>query len=82
MALDTLSNKQRVALLPPERYDVPQSSAQEYGWHMSKPLVPPSTLVDASRKSCEETRYASAYYAISGLTPFSRKDRGTPNAGD
>lgn len=80
-ALDALSNRQRVALLPPEKYELPQSSSQEYGFHMNKPLVPPSTLVDASRKSCEETRYASQYYAVSGTTPFSKKDRGTPGGG-
>ena len=80
-SLDELSNRQRVALLPPEKYELPMSSSQEYGVHMNKPLVPPSTLthMDASRKTCEETRYASHYYALSGgLTPFSKKERGTP----
>jgi hypothetical protein len=67
-------------MTPSERYELPQSSGQEYGF-ASVPLVPKSTVLEPPRRTCEETRYASTYYALSGgLTPFSKGDRGTPNA--
>lgn len=69
---------QQVALTPAERYELPQSSGQEYGFY-AKPLVPPSTVLEPPRKTCEETRYASTYYALSGgRTPFSRPE-GAPS---
>ena len=49
---------------------------------MSKPLLPPSELLQVGHTNCEETKYAAAYYALTGgLTPFSKGDRGTPSGG-
>ena len=79
--LDALSNRKGVTLSPAERYELPQSSNQEYGF-VSSPLLPPSELLQVGHTNCEETKYASAYYALTGgLTPFSKGDRGTPGAG-
>ena len=77
--LDALSNRKGVTLAPAERWELPQSSNQEYGF-VSAPLVPPSELLQVGHTNSEETKYAAAYYALTGgLTPFSKGDRGTPS---
>ena len=62
----------------PRREPPPTAPArvQEVGWH-SKPLSGGSSAVSkelffAPRGSCDVTTYASAYYAMTGTTPFSR----------
>ena len=60
-------------MTPSERYELPESSNQEYGF-CSKPLVEPSTLIEAGRKTCAETRFADVYYHQTGKTPFTCKD--------
>lgn len=73
-ALDAVSNRKQSALTPSERYELPESSNQEYGF-CAQPLVPPSTLFETGRKTCAETRFADVYYhQTGGKTPFSRKD--------
>ena len=74
-----MSNRKGVTLSPAERWELPQSSNQEYGF-VSSPLVPPSELLQVGHTNSEETKYAAAYYALTGgLTPFSKGDRGTPS---
>ena len=56
------------------------ASSRDIGAHTA-PLLPLSLspqrqLLDASRKTCEETRYAATYYASSGSkTPFDKTAR-------
>ena len=61
--------------IPPEKYDLPQTSSQEYGW-VHKPLVEVEDefMAHNSRSSCEITRYADAYYTMAGTTPFSKRE--------
>eukprot|EP00218_Dolichomastix_sp_CCMP3274_P016773 CAMPEP_0170132900 /NCGR_PEP_ID=MMETSP0033_2-20121228/949_1 /TAXON_ID=195969 /ORGANISM="Dolichomastix tenuilepis, Strain CCMP3274" /LENGTH=152 /DNA_ID=CAMNT_0010368349 /DNA_START=18 /DNA_END=476 /DNA_ORIENTATION=+ len=61
--------------LPPDKYDDPRTSAQEYGWH-SKTLMGNNPIFNYKRSACEITSYADKYYEMSGTTPFSRKDAG------
>jgi hypothetical protein len=59
-------------LLPSERFDVPQTSAQEVGF-MFTTLVKPNPMFHKPRDGCAITRYADAYYETTGVTPFHKK---------
>ncbi len=61
--------------VPPDKYDSPHTSAQEYGW-ASKPLGGQSGMFTYSRNFCELTKYADAYYRMSATTPFSAPKAG------
>ena len=47
-----LARAQQVALTPAERFELPQSSNQDYGF-VSAPLVPKSALLDVGRTTCD-----------------------------
>ena len=74
-ALEALRNRHAAAEEP-----LSAAASREIGARTS-PLLPLSLspqrqLMDASRKTCDETRYASAYYAASGgKTPFDKTAR-------
>mmetsp|Transcript_26989 Transcript_26989/g.32768 ORF Transcript_26989/g.32768 Transcript_26989/m.32768 type:complete len:154 (+) Transcript_26989:207-668(+) len=61
---------------PPEKYESPVTAGNEYGWHSKVNLVGKNQMFAHPRSACEITKYADAYYAMSGTTPFSRKDPG------
>lgn len=68
---------------PPLKYELPQTANQEVGWH-SRPLNQTAISRDlfyAPRGSCDVTLYASAYFAMTGTTPFSRPGGGAPPPG-
>mmetsp|Transcript_42053 Transcript_42053/g.134301 ORF Transcript_42053/g.134301 Transcript_42053/m.134301 type:complete len:149 (+) Transcript_42053:198-644(+) len=58
---------------PNEKYTLPMTSSQEYGWS-TRMLVPTNPMFQQRRKACDITRYADDYYNMSGTTPFSRKE--------
>mmetsp|Transcript_13391 Transcript_13391/g.18308 ORF Transcript_13391/g.18308 Transcript_13391/m.18308 type:complete len:153 (-) Transcript_13391:62-520(-) len=64
-------------LLPFEKHASPVTSAHELGWHSRTQLVKKHPMFEYSRNFCEITKYADAYYAMSGTTPYSRKDPGS-----
>ena len=70
--LDELCSVKDVGLLPNERFDVPQTSAQEVGFTFTK-LRPTNPMFHKPRDGCAVTRYADAYYETTGMTPFHRK---------
>ncbi|XP_002984493.2 uncharacterized protein LOC9644232 [Selaginella moellendorffii] len=57
---------------PPEKYEVPMTASQEYGW-CSQPLVKPKKLFNYSRESCEITQFAAAYFECVKTTPYSKR---------
>ncbi|KAL2611684.1 hypothetical protein R1flu_023376 [Riccia fluitans] len=57
---------------PPEKYDLPQTTSQDYGWE-PLPLVPPNPLFNYDNNQCEITKFASNYFALMHTTPFSKK---------
>ena len=73
--LKTLCSIKDAEVAPPDKYELSKTSAQDYGW-VSKPLVDKNPMFGSARQSCEITKYADAYYEMSGTTPFSRKDVG------
>ena len=62
----------RDAFKPPqEKYDLPMTSSQEIGW-ATRMLMPRNPMFHKPRNSCDITRYADAYYADKGVTPFTQ----------
>eukprot|EP00899_Mesostigma_viride_P015521 jgi/Mesvir1/23970/Mv10733-RA.1 len=60
---------------PSEKYDIPQTSAQEYGWYSSPKTASPkkNPFFEHPRKSSEISSYADRYHVMTGVTPFTRK---------
>ncbi|KAK3236233.1 hypothetical protein CYMTET_53615 [Cymbomonas tetramitiformis] len=61
-------------VVPPEKYESPQTAGHELGWHSKVKLVDKDPMFEYARNTCEITKYADAYFAMSGTTPYSRKD--------
>ncbi|BBN06041.1 protein FAM183 [Marchantia polymorpha subsp. ruderalis] len=57
---------------PPEKFDLPQTTSQDYGWE-SHPLVERNPLFNYDNNSCEITQFAANYFALMHTTPFSKK---------
>jgi len=72
--LREVCNMKNAEVAPPDKYESPLTSANEYGWHSKVNLVGKNPMFSFSRNTCEITKYADAYHAMSGTTPFSRKD--------
>jgi len=53
-------------LLPYEKFESPVTSTHELGWHAKTQLVKAHPMFHHSRGSCDITKYADAYYAMSG----------------
>ena len=70
--LRSVCSKKDVHLGPSEKYPLPKTTSEEYGW-IHKALVQPNRMFAHKLNSCDITRYANAYYSMSGTTPFSRK---------
>jgi hypothetical protein len=70
--LDELCSVKDAGLLPREKFDIPQTSAQEVGFTFSK-LVKTNPMFAHPRSGCAVTRYADSYYETTGVTPFHRK---------
>ena len=70
--LAAVCSKKDVHLGPSEKYPLPKTTSQEYGW-IHEALVSPNDMFSHKLDSCDITRYANAYYSMSGTTPFSRK---------
>ena len=70
--LDELCSAKDAGLLPGERFDVPQTSAQEIGFTFTR-LRETNPVFHKPRKGCAITRYADAHYETTGMTPFHRK---------
>ena len=74
-AMNTLKERCSVKdadIVPPEKYECPQTAAQAVGWH-AKPLSKANPMFVYRRGSCDITRYADKYFEMSGVTPFTRK---------
>ncbi|EFJ14611.1 hypothetical protein SELMODRAFT_423306 [Selaginella moellendorffii] len=70
--LEDLYPIKNLDLVPPEKYEVPLTYAQEYGW-ANMPLVKPKTAFEFPRRTCELTQFAAAYLEAMHTTPFSKK---------
>ncbi|EFJ36665.1 hypothetical protein SELMODRAFT_403254 [Selaginella moellendorffii] len=70
--LEDLYPIKNLDLVPPEKYEVPLTYAQEYGW-ANMPLVKPKTAFEFPRQTCEITQFAAAYLEAMHTTPFSKK---------
>ena len=68
--VNSIKNAHKTA---PEKFALPQTSSQEYGWD-SQQLAPPSEMFAKARTACDITRYADHYYFMLGTTPFSKRD--------
>ena len=70
--LNELCSVKDASALPNEKYDLPETSAQECGFRY-EPFVKVNPMFHKPRGSCEITRYADAYYETTGVTPFHRR---------
>ncbi|QDZ23806.1 hypothetical protein HOP50_11g63460 [Chloropicon primus] len=75
--LSAVCSKKDVHLDPSEKHPLPMTTSQEYGW-IHTALVKPNEMFAHKLNSCDITKYANAYYSMSGTTPFSRKE-GSPS---
>lgn len=55
-----------------ERYKVPLTTAQEYGWS-SRQLMTQGPLFNRPKQQCDVTVYADAYYEMMGMSPYANK---------
>jgi FAM183A and FAM183B related len=70
--LDSMSVFKHEDATPEELYVLPITANQEYGFY-HRPLVVQQPLFCHPRGSCPETEYASSYHAMTGTSPFARK---------
>ena len=70
--LDSVCSVKDAVLLPAEKYELPQTMAQEVGFHY-KPLVAPNPMFQRGRAGCEITAYAENYVETTGVGPYARK---------
>ena len=70
--LNELCSVKDASALPNEKYDLPETSAQECGFRV-RALREGQPDVPQAEGSCEITRYADAYYETTGVTPFHRR---------
>ena len=75
--LSAVCSKKDVHLDPSEKHPLPMTTSQEYGW-IHTALVKPNQMFAHKLNSCDITRYANAYYSMSGTTPFSKKEASSP----
>ncbi|GAQ80305.1 hypothetical protein KFL_000510050 [Klebsormidium nitens] len=59
-------------LLPSEKYELPQTSAQEYGW-VTKPLLERNMMFSYPRRTNEIMEYAAHYHAMTGAGQHAKK---------
>ena len=64
---------------PEQLYVLPITSNQDYGF-FHKPLVEKQKLFEHPRSGCDVTLYADAYYTMTGVSPYARKNGGTTGA--
>lgn len=74
--LSQLSSLKDTEKLPAERFALPLTGNQEYGFFSAKPLVKPNPMFDYKRGSCDVTGYADSYVLSSGQSPYARRDGG------
>ncbi|MCO5614696.1 hypothetical protein L7F22_068980 [Adiantum nelumboides] len=60
-------------LAPTEKYEVPQTASQEYGW-CSRPLVEPDPFFNFPHKGCPITKFAAAYEECMHRSPYARRN--------
>eukprot|EP00744_Colponema_vietnamica_P003122 GILI01004827.1.p1 GENE.GILI01004827.1~~GILI01004827.1.p1 ORF type:complete len:146 (+),score=12.35 GILI01004827.1:74-511(+) len=60
----------QVSRIPREKYPFPATSSQEIGWDLPE-AAPSAPRWDYSRSSCTETKYATAYVTMAGVSPYS-----------
>ena len=70
--LDSVCSVKDAILLPAEKYELPQTMAQEVGFHY-KPLVERNPMFQRGRAGCEITAYAENYVETTGVGPYARK---------
>lgn len=64
---------------PEQLYVLPITSNQDYGFY-HKPLIEKQKLFEHPRSGCDVTLYADAYYTMTGVSPYARKNGGTTAA--
>lgn len=67
--------------MPSERYKVPLTTNQEYGW-APKQLVETNPMFTRIKQQCDVTTYADAYVSMVGRSPYATKvNVGDPKKG-
>jgi hypothetical protein len=59
-------------LAPNEKFELPQTSTQVYGFWANREISTGSNYFDHKRHAGEVTKYADNYYSMTGRTPFSK----------
>ncbi|CAD8077476.1 unnamed protein product [Paramecium primaurelia] len=68
--IDKLNTMNRT---PRQKYQFPQTSNQELGWHsVNSHSLSPSKFT-YPRKLCKETNYANDYFTMNKISPYSNK---------
>ena len=61
-------------MLPRQKYRLPETTNQAFGW-FTEPLVKPSSLWDYRLKKDPVSGYASEYVKLKAVNPFKVKER-------
>mmetsp|Transcript_26254 Transcript_26254/g.67528 ORF Transcript_26254/g.67528 Transcript_26254/m.67528 type:complete len:154 (+) Transcript_26254:155-616(+) len=59
-------------LAPNEKFKLPQTTTQQYGFFANQQINTGSNFFDHKRHAGEVTKYADSYYSMTGRTPFSK----------
>ncbi|KAH7431822.1 hypothetical protein KP509_08G068400 [Ceratopteris richardii] len=60
-------------LTPTEKYELPQTASQEYGW-CSRPFMEPDPFFNFPHKGCAITKFAAAYQECMHRSPYARRN--------
>ncbi|CAD8160705.1 unnamed protein product [Paramecium pentaurelia] len=68
--IDKLNTMNRT---PRQKYQFPQTSNQELGWHSKNSHSLSPSKFTYPRKLCKETNYANDYFTMNKISPYSNK---------
>ncbi|CAD8078957.1 unnamed protein product [Paramecium sonneborni] len=68
--IDKLNTMNRT---PRQKYQFPQTSNQELGWHSNNSHSLSPSKFTYPRKLCKETNYANDYFTMNKISPYSNK---------
>ena len=72
--LDKLCSTHDREVPPCEKYKLPLTSANEFGFWTKYAAKDPNTMFDHKRHAGDVTKYADSYVTMTGRSPFSRVD--------
>ena len=68
--LEGLSQHKHAEQLPNQKYKIPVTSSMEYGWSPAQLMPRDEIMFHHTKKQCDVTNYADAYYDMTGRSPY------------